>query len=409
MSEKNRARVIKKLGRSHVVWFPESNRWIEFKEPAWFIYRMHENGEDEDKISDQLSKRYSLPQIEARRFLREIIGGIRQFAGTSLPGTGSTKETGVVPEFNYTDMPLSGEGKTRHYLVNNREISITYGSPVLEYYIHRPLAHLEAGAGSAEPVLYELYEHPDEPEENNKPRYLFRQRMPDWPRYRVYDDPGLLRHDLYREIASRIYDIPKEGWMSFIHASAVTNGSEAILLCSSSGSGKSTMAALLQSPSASPPAKPDSRFYFMSDDFVPVDAVSKKAHVFPAALALKEGSFPLISRLYDPARDADSGYRGLTNRNIRYLRPSFPERDQYKPREVKSIVFIRYDPAIKFKMKKIPAAMALTMFHQEAWVSHNPEHARKFIDWFVTISFYKLDYSDNQKAIKAISGLFKIT
>jgi hypothetical protein len=257
--------------------------------------------------------------------------------------------------------------------------------------------------------LYELYEQPDVPEENNKPRYLFRQRRPDWPRYRVFDDPGLLRHDLYREIASRIYDIPKESWMSFIHASAVTNGSEAILLCSSSGSGKSTMAALLQSPSASPPANPDSRLYFMSDDFVPVDAVSKKAHVFPAALTLKAGSFPVISLLYDPASDADSGYSGLTNRNIRYLRPSFPERDQYKPREVKSIVFIRYDPSIEFKIKKIPAARALTMFHQEAWVSHNPEHAREFIDWFVTISFYKLDYSDNRKAIEAISGLFNKT
>jgi hypothetical protein len=41
----NKKRVAGKTGESHVVWFQESNKWVEFKEPAWFIYCMIEENE----------------------------------------------------------------------------------------------------------------------------------------------------------------------------------------------------------------------------------------------------------------------------------------------------------------------------------------------------------------------------
>jgi hypothetical protein len=388
----NGKRVSKKTGDSHVVWFQESNRWVEFKEPAWFIYCMIEENAPMSKITEQLIVRYELPEAEAKRFLQEVSEGIRE----------SARPSGIVPqgevenpEYNsYVFNPLA----TRHYLMNNRQLSITFGSALLEYYIHRPLAHLEVKAGKRETPLFELFEVRDDED-----KYILRYGKPGAPPAKVFNEPGMLKHKLYTEITSYIYELPQEEWMSYIHASAVTNGSEAILLSSSSGSGKSTMAAMMQSAMA---IKKGHGQFFMSDDFVPVDATEKKAHVFPAALSVKQGSFSVISQYYDPADDADSGFNQSSNRQIRYLRPRFQE-DIYRSRPVKAIVFLKRDEDISFTLEKLQVTSALSLFHQEAWVSHNPGHAQAFIDWFVTLNCYKLEYSDNIRAIETISGLFR--
>jgi hypothetical protein len=385
-------RVAKRTGDSHVVWFQESNRWVEFKEPAWFIYSLIEKKTAESKIKDQLINRYELPETEAKRFLQEVIEGIRvsEIPSGNLP-PGETENS----EYNSY---IFNRRTTRHYIMNNRHISITYGSALLEYYIHRPLSHLEAKTGKKGAAQFELFEISDD-----KNRYVLRYNKTGAPPAKVYSEPGMLKHKLYTEITSCIYGVPPEEWMSFIHASAITNGKEAILLSSSSGSGKSTMAAMLQSEMA---IKMGHGQFFMSDDFVPVDAKEKKVHVFPAALSVKEGSFSVISQFYDPAADADSGFSQLASRQIRYLRPRFQD-NIYQPRPVKAIVFLKRDEDISFKMEKLQITSALSLFHQEAWVSHNPGHAQAFIDWFVTLNCYRLEYSDNIKAIEAISDLFK--
>jgi hypothetical protein len=386
-------RVIKKTGDSHVVWFPGSNRWVEFKEPAWFIFMMTEKKADGKAITEGLTKRYGLPVKEARRFLREVTRGINHASapsGNLTPGAEDSREY-----INLQFTPCS----TRHYLVNNRHITIIYGTHLLEQYIHRPLAYLETRVEDKQAIIFELYEN-----RGNQHRYILRQARPALSHDKVFYDAGVLKHYLYSGITSHIYGIPAEGWMTYIHASAVTDGREAILLSSASGSGKSTLAALLQSPMA---IEMGHRFYFMSDDFVPVDAHNKLAHVFPAALAVKEGSFPVISGLYSLSGDADSGFVSEADRQIRYLRPQFPDREHFKPREVKNIIFIKYGRNIKHSMKKLPVTEALAMFHQEAWVSHNPGHARTFIDWFVNVDCYRLEYSENKKAISAIADLFR--
>jgi hypothetical protein len=386
-------RVSKKTGNSHVVWFQESNRWVEFKEPAWFIYCMLEENAPRSKITQQLISRYELPENEAKRFLQEVSDGIME---SSEPSTGNLPQGYTEnPEYNnYVFNPRS----TRHYLLNNRQLSITFGSALLEYYIHRPLAHLEVKAGKKGTPLFELFEIRDDED-----KYIMRYGRPGAPPAKVFDEPGMLKHKLYSEITSYMYGLPQEEWMSYIHASAVTNGTEAILLSSSSGSGKSTMAAMLQSAMA---IKRKYGQFFMSDDFVPVDAAEKKAYVFPAALSVKQGSYSVISQYYDPADDADSGFTQSANRQIRYLRPRFQE-DTYQPRPVKAIVFLKRDEDISFTLEKLQVTSALSLFHQEAWVSHNPGHAQAFIDWFVTLNCYKLEYSDNIRAIEAISGLFR--
>ena len=422
-------RVIKKIGSSHVIWFPESNRWMEFREPAWFIYEKIENGEDEQSLEVQLVQRYGLPHREALRFLREVINGInlavRPISGHE-PGRGDETEcTGL------DGLAARAQNRryvTHHYLINEKHITISYGTPFLEYYIHRPLAHLETGGQQAESLSIRLYEEVtgDVTSESNMTgskatsgkaegsgptgSYYLQVEAPaaggSSRRFR-FEESGLLKHRLYTVITSHIYGIPEEGWMSFIHASAVTNGREAALLPSASGSGKSTIAALLQLPAGKSSSGSHGELYFMSDDFVAVAAESSKAYPFPAAITVKKGSFDVIAPYYDTARDADAGYRRSTGSNVRYLRPRFHEKNPYGAQPVKNIIFIKHTPGVTFRLSKLDTLSALAAFHQEAWVSQNPGHARGFIDWFVTVDCHRLEYDDSGKAVQVIRNLFE--
>ena len=410
-------RIIKKIGDSHVVWFPESNRWIEFREPAWFVYRQLQKGEEERTIINLLIKRYDLPENEACRFLREIMEGIKISARTSFKQEQDT--TLILEEASGN----AGRTKTRHYLINSKYFTISYGTPELEHYIHRPFAWLETGSNPGNSLHIEIFSE----QHGRKDKQADDTAVPgkkyilclEGKAQHVFDDAGFLKHKLYVIITSHIYGIPEERWMSYIHASGVTNGREAILLSSASGSGKSTMAAMLQLPVDNPghsrplPDNPQEKFlpqnrlFFMSDDFVPVDSLTLRAHPFPAALTIKKGSYPAISSFYNAQKDADAEYGRFRNPDIRYIIPCLPPDKGYEPREVKKIIFIRYNPRIDFFMEKLPAINALSLFHEEAWVSHNPGHAQRFIDWFVTLECYKIEYSDNKKTIEAIRGLFE--
>ena len=449
IKERAGERIIKKIGSSHVIWFPESNRWIEFKEPAWFIYKKIETGEDKQSITGQLAKRYGLPENEALRFFMEVTNGINLSVrppGGSPSGRGTeTEDTGLD---NLTDPAKSRRFVTRHYLINEKHITISYGSPLLEHYIHRPLAHLETGGQPADSLRIRLFEEvtgggatgskatgsdatdgyvtgseatnsgvtgseaiSNRAEGGNPARsYYLQIEAPDAgdsSRSFRFDESGLLKHRLYTAITSHIYGIPEEGWMSFIHASAVTNGREAVLLSSASGSGKSTMAALLQLPADKSSRSNQGDLFFMSDDFVPVAAESRKAYPFPAAITVKKGSFDVIAPYYDPDRDADAGYRGLTSSRVRYLYPMHPEKNPYGARPVNNIIFIKHTPGTPFRLRKLDTLSALAAFHEEAWVSQNPGHAQSFIDWFVTVRCHRLEYDDSRKAVKAIRALLK--
>ena len=409
MANRKRAeRVIKKIGSSRVIWFPESNRWVEFREPAWFVYKKHEEGADEQTVTGLLSERYGLPGSEARRFFSEILEGIRTSA---LAGF---KPAPGVPE-GICRQDKAMRFRTRHYLVNKKHITISYGSPDMEFYIHRPLAWLETENAPLGSLHLEVLttEYPPGFQHHPKSRNTSEQENPQkiycisrkGETQHKFNDAGMLKHRLYVEVTSHIYGIPAQNWMSYIHAAAVTNGREAILLSSASGSGKSTMAALLQLPGhKSITGRED--IFFMSDDFVPVDATSLKAFAFPAALNIKEGSFPVIDAFYPHRDDADNGYSMPGNLHTRYLRPRFPAGDIYEPRAVKKIIFIRYTPQVRFKMERLPIIKALSMFHEEAWVSHNPGHAQRFIDWFAELECYRLEYSDNKTAVEAVGDLF---
>jgi hypothetical protein len=58
---------------TYVVWLAGANRFIQFKEPAFFVFEAWTKGEELVGIADKCADRYDLPPGEALRFTNEII------------------------------------------------------------------------------------------------------------------------------------------------------------------------------------------------------------------------------------------------------------------------------------------------------------------------------------------------
>jgi hypothetical protein len=73
---------------------------------------------------------------------------------------------------------------------------------------------------------------------------------------------------------------------------------------------------------------------------------------------------------------------------------------------VKELIFIEYNSAIDFKLEKLDPVIALKALLDQVWVTPVHGNASILLDHIMEISFYKLTYSNNQKALGAISNLF---
>src|ERR1035437_2017519 len=366
----------KKINNSHILWFEQSNQWIQLEEPAWFVNQLNQKGIDSCTIASKCVEKYHLSHNESLRLVNEICNGVAELSkSVAVPLSDSD-----FLEFPYSFEPYS----TRHYKVRNKHFSFFFETHYAEYCIHPSLAHLETERSKIS-VQFEIY---------HRTNFLGLMEKGHPETATTFHDFNRLKKRLYINMANTIYDKTIQDWMTFVHASALTDGKHTLLLCSSSGSGKSSMAALLQVKG----------LQLVSDDFVPIDAKQKRAFPFPAAISIREGAFTLLSPYY-------TGLTGISNcehlqRSVRYLPPKSTGISYFKSRPVNGIVFIHYNPDVPCDFKYIPTNEALKLFHEQAWVSGNREHAKTFLNWFVKLPCYRLEYGNTNEGIDKVLGIF---
>ena len=369
-------RITKKIENSYVVWFEESNRWIQFEEPAYFIYNLNSENIDIQEIIIKCQKRYGLSEKKCNNFVSEIISTIKDF---------STLEKQPVSDNDKLKIPVGSKFNTfkKHtYLIKGHIVEIDFETSLLGYYIHPVLAHLEIKNSNTPDIKFEIF--------NYENRLVLRNKNVSLSHFAA-EDINQLKRKLYVNISNFIYNKQENDWMTFIHASAITDGDSSILLSSSSGGGKSTLAALLI----------DQGLQFVSDDFVAV--AGKRAYPFPAAISVKEGSFSL----FPENKLIELNYHGLKNSSVRFIYPDLSRKYWYNAKPVEKIVFVRYNPQSTLKFKELTVLSALGRYYEEARVTAKHENARKFIDWFSKLKCYELEYSENTDAVNCIRKLFK--
>lgn len=359
--------ISRRFGKIFIVWIQNANQWIQFEEPAFFVFERLAKGEKEPIAVRHFTERYSIGEKETEKFVKDIqlkLSGLE-----TMPGLKESSRLKTGKE------DIKGQGavyKHRCYEANGKRIRINYGSELFEYYIHHSFGHLENNI-SAPDFIFSIVEEDG--------IITLSQEIPAGRTWHMPDIPTLKRR-VFIEVGNALHGKSDHDWMSIIHGAAVRKGQEALIFSSSTGSGKSTLTALLLK----------NGFELVSDDYIPVDSESGKIFPFPAALSIKSGSIPILDPLYPGLKKEPERNFRLTNKSLRYIFPVELEKFSYEPVSAKYLIFTEFIPDSGFSLMELDVPRAFSIFNQEAWISPEPVHTSRVLDWFSGLKFFKLRY-----------------
>jgi hypothetical protein len=352
------------IDNTQVVWFEKSNQWVQMDEPQGFIFLLYQRGISREEAAAEYAATFSHDATHSLEMVNNLYDSVELLQGEGFPLPDFSRDAEAALHY---ELPQS---RSHHYRMGNKTFSIRYGSPALESYIHYPFAHLEDPSLTDSELLYEVFPF----------RSRFALRIA-YNRCLTTDESPQLKRLLFQEMAGHLYNIPTDGWLTYLHASAVVADGRLLLLASPSGSGKSTLAALLQKQGHT----------LFADDYIPVCIGKQLAYPFPAALSLKPGSLPALK--------AEDIIPDLMHREAGFIQ-HHPESIPPLPATV--LIFVKYIPGADTHFEKISTSEALYPFLQEAWVSGTREGAEAFMAWFKSLSVYRLEYGGKWDGVMVV-------
>ena len=370
--------VKKKIGNSYLIWFQNSNLYFSLEEPAWFVFSKIMKRYKSETIAKEFSDRYGLSYEESLRFVTDVRLKIIEMNKYDEPAKYMEKSAEEINNYVY---PIYS---THCYDMQNKVIEFSFETPWLENYIHPLIKHLETTEDFTGKSYFELYTYNE--------RVYFRldkKIIGSWDK----NESHLTKGRIFIELVNVLHNKSEADWLMTVHASAISDGRKTILFSAAPGSGKSTIAALLQTKG----------YNIISDDFVPIERSTFKAFPFPIAMSVKEGSLDLLKPHY-PELENNPLITLNPEKRIKYL--PIDNRIMKMAFPVKEFIFIKYDDSVDFTLEKIEPANAVKTLFEEAWIPPQPDNVAIFLDKIINISFYRLTYSNNKMALEAISQLF---
>lgn len=372
--------VKKKIGQSYLVWFQNSNLYSQLEEPAWFVFSKTIKRYKAETIAAQCEIRYGIPFDECLKFVNEIRANIDQM----------NKHIKISDSVENYPLELTSKKfipySIKRYQLTENIFEFTFENQQFESYFHPLISYLETDKNIDKISRFELYEF-----HNMSVMRLNGEVKGVWTKDRTHYLIGYTYMSMINEMYNKVDDF----WLMTVHAAALTNGKKSILIPAQSGSGKTTIAAMLQSRG----------YRLLSDDFVPIDREMFRAWHFPIAMSVKQGAMDVLSSLYS---DLELKPVELTaaRKTVRYLTPNYNPEKSNMVSPVKDIISIKYDPEVEFEFKKADMITTIKLMLDQSWILPNAINAGVFLDQITQCSFYQLTYSNNEKALDAISELF---
>lgn len=370
----------KKFGQTYLVWLENSNSYLQLENPAWFIFRKLAHQTSKDLIARDFANRYGISFEDSQAVVIEICSEIEK---TNQAEITSSREVDATEE-------LKGKSFTpyafHYYRFGNQLISFSFETEVLENYLHPLVSHLEVFYPGSEGILFELY--------NYEGTIVFRfEGIVEgvW----CQNETHLVKGKIYSFLINVMYNKTDADWLMTVHASAITNSKKTILFSAPAGHGKTTIAALLQSQG----------YTLISDDFVPIESRSFCAYPFPIATSIKEGSMDLLAFRFPSLEQKTLNYIS-PEKSVRYIPLTSCSDLENEICPVREFIFIKFDSCVDFQMEKIEPLQAFKLLLNEAWISSKRSNVELLFDHLFNFSFYKLTYSNNIKALGAITNLF---
>lgn len=371
--------VAKKIGNSHLVWFKESNLYYQFKEPVWFVFKKLREKTKFNKIAREFSKRYNYSENESINFVDEVYLKINELSQPDNSIENPELQLPNLIEFKYNVYAV------HNYSLGNKLIQFTFETSWLENYIHPLIEHLETENKNSIPNHLELFTF--------NGRVIFRfngQIMGSWSD----DESHLTKGKIFMTLLNVMYEKKDADWLMTVHASALSNGKKTMLFSAPPNSGKSTIAALLYTQG----------YQIISDDFVAIDRQSFKAYPFPSAMSVKDQSLDFLKPMFPALEHKKLNYIN-DEKSVRYLPLDNPTSEMIFP--VKEFIFVKYDKSVNFKWEKLETLEAIILLLDQTWVAPTFANAEMLFDKVEESSFFKLTYSNTEKALQTLKQLFE--
>jgi hypothetical protein len=358
--------LIRQANNQHIVWFADSNQWIMMNEPQGFIFHLYCKGVPAVEAFHLLGKDFEQGPYNFE-WVQNLYDSFETLDSQSFSPPDFTVAAAEALHYN---IPLHS---THTYGCGDKTFSISFANAELETYIHFPFAHLASAPVQSPGLKLEVFPF--------KGRFVLRING---KRCLTTEESPQMKRLLFVELAKTLWGKGEDQWIAHLHASAVVCDERVIMFASPSGSGKSTMAALM--------IKGGCRLF--ADDFITVCDDKKLVYPFPAALSIKQGSLPVMG--------SEAIQVPLLHNNMGYI-PHYI--DELTPLASHIMVFVQYRKDAPTSLEPLSPAEALGPFLQESWVTDTLQGAQAFWQWFTALSFYRLEYSNNEEAVQAVKHI----
>ncbi|HKI87941.1 MAG TPA: hypothetical protein VKA38_02865 [Draconibacterium sp.] len=371
--------IIRKLENAHAIWFEASKSFLLFEEPAFTVFQMVSNAIKTEEIIKTCKKKYGHIEENIAQFVHEIIEQIEHFNNAESYDPITVNLTDNLTTSNQS-FPLQSS-----YRIGNAVISVHYQNENLKSAIHPVIKHLEIQEEGKIKHMLEIVE--------NEEILYFKYNGKNSEAFKSEDITyfsGAVKQQMYSIVFKRGFN----DWMMILHASGVVSNNESVLFSAASGSGKSSVSAILKA----------NGFGYISDDFIAADE-NGDVYPFPAAISIKEGAVKRLSEFYPElmGKDTETAFTGKT---VRYL-PVFNYAEMAAaPFPVKALVFVQYNNSDSFHFEKVSKKEALQLLLKETWVNPVSDKVTRFFDWIEKTDFYRLQYSKWEQALNAIQRIY---
>jgi len=358
-----------------IVWFGTKNEYIIVENITAAILKELDQGIDIKLLSEELSKKLTIPKEECKDFILDLK---ERFLGEA-----STNQPEQKIDYKEIKVPVNLEF-IKFYKINDIVFKVAFSNELELSFVHPKFAHLEVTEREHQQYFIVFTE--------NDHIFLWVNTaiIKSWNKSEIHFFQGKFS----MEIIQAMHQKTEDNWMGVFHASAVGNSEKSVLFLGDSGNGKSTSLAILQA----------NGFGCVADDFVPIDLKKQEVYSFPAAISIKKNSLDTLLPIYpELATTAEYNFKRL-RKIVRYLKPNNTEFTQHLP--CNELVFIKYEKDADIQFSKIDKIAAFSQLIPDSWISPKKENAQVFLDWFTSLDCYQLTYSNNDEMIQTVSNLF---
>ena len=371
---------LKSFDGKKVFWFKDKNQYLVSESSFSILLEKCIQGISFDTFIAYCKDKFKLSEEDGHSLFENCTAIIVHI--NSLPIISDQQLTSHLPHI-YFEVYSSVS-----YHWNGKRIHVNYGSKQLEDCIHPKFSHLQIAEEIDLPVqsTFNIFEH-----NNQIVLRVDEDLVGTWS----YEDSHLFQGKFSMKFLSQLTSKEDCDWLATLHASAVYKQGFCLVLLGESGKGKSTTTSLLMTHG----------YELLADDFVPIEAHSKKAFPFPQAISIKNNIEQLTQ--YFPVLTKATSRQKNSEVQFRYLYPEIDLNQKQSSKFCKAFVFVNYKKGSATKLMELSKTKALEALIPDSWISPVEENSMAFLDAILETPCYTLEYSRNSSMLNIMDQLMQ--